>query len=66
MKMVLLMESDWVELTEMYSEQLMESQMEMSSVCLMDDSMDMQLGLSLVPQTDVDLEKLMETSMEMC
>ena len=65
MKMVVLMESDWVEPTEMHSEQLMESQMEMSSVCLMDDSMDMQLGLSLVPQTDVDLDKLMETSMEM-
>ena len=65
MKMVVLMESDWDEPTEMYSEQLMESQMEMSSVCLMDDSMDMQLGLSLVPQTDVDLDKLMETLMEM-
>ena len=56
MEMVLLMESDWVEPTEMHSEQLMESQMEMSSVCLMDDSMDMQLGLSLVPLTAVSRE----------
>ena len=60
MKMVLMMESDWVELTEMYSEQLTESQMETSLVCLSAVSMETQLGLSLVQQTDVGSEKLTE------
>ncbi len=60
MKMGLVVESDGVELTEMYSEQLTESQMETSLVCLSAVSMETQLGLSLVQQTDVGSEKLME------
>ena len=60
MKKVLLKAGDWVELTEMYSEQLTESQMETSLVCLSAVSMETQLGLSLVQQTDVGSEKLTE------
>ena len=47
MKMVLMMESDWVELTEIYSDKLKESEMERNLVCLSAESREMQMEKSL-------------------
>ena len=65
MKMVLMTERDWVELTAINLGQLKEFQKETNLVCLLAESMDMQLATSLVSPTDVGSEKLTETPMEM-
>ena len=57
MKMALMMERDWVELTEMDLEQPKEFQMETNLACLLAESMEIQMGL----MTDVGSEKPTET-----
>ena len=51
---------------EMNSDHLKVKPKERSLVCLLAESMEMQLDLSLAKLTDGGLEKLLETPMEAC